>query len=57
MQLKLGPSLQDTVMITQNVTLSNTKQGKIKKTEPVNFGLVLIGLLGTGPCSLKPDEL
>ena len=29
LQNTVGPSPQDTVMITQNVALSNTKQGKI----------------------------
>ena len=37
-------------MITQNVTLSKTKEEKLQKKEQnVNPGIVLIGLSETGP--------
>ena len=45
-----------TVMITQNVTLSNTKKGKIQKKEQnFNPGLALIGLSGTGPRTITTE--
>ena len=45
-----------TVMITQNVTLSNTKKGKIQKKERhFNPGLALIGLSGTGPRTITTE--
>ena len=43
-------------MITQNVTLSNTKKGGIQKKEQnFNHGLVLIGLSGTGPGTITAE--
>ena len=41
--------LRDSVMITQNVTLSNAQEGKYKIWNKIfNPGLALIGLSGTG---------
>ena len=42
--------MRNTVMITQIVTLSNTRGSKYKKCKKkINPGLALIGLSGTGP--------
>ena len=43
-------------MITQNVTLSNTKEGEIPK-QNFNPELALISLSGTGPSSKKNSYL
>ena len=45
-------------MIKQNVTLSNTKKGKIQKKEQnFNPGLALIGLSETRPSHVSPPYL
>ena len=41
--------LRDTVLITQNVTLSNAQECRYKTEQNFNPGLKLIGLSGTGP--------
>ena len=53
-QNTVEPSLRDTVMITQNVTLSNAEECNIQTwNKSFNPGLTLIGLPGTRSRSMN----